>query len=458
MSMMVQHNGSILRRLLAALLLGALGLSLVIFILLRAFSATVIEESQDEIIAASANNILENVRGREGRLDIDIPVSAFTMLGSVSDERVFYAIYQDDDFITGYEDLPISLSGVGAPRFTTLSYRGEDIRVGAVARSVVIGSRSSVITVVVAQTRMAQAALLERMSLRAAMVGVVMAILLGGLGYVVSALAVEPINRLTASIARRGPTDLRPVAAPVPREMVPLVQALNGFMGRLTKSLNRSEEFITEAAHRIRTPLATVRSQAEVALRRVSKDENKQRLRHMIRAIDQSSRAAGQILDHAMVSLRTDHLEEQDVDLSHVVHDVVERLEPVAMLRDIQVHIAQDGPAAVRGDRILLHNALSNVLDNAIKYAPIETDITLAVSHTKAGARVEISDCGSGFDALDHPHLAERFARGRNSEGVVGSGLGLTIVQEVMLAHGGQLILTNKEGAGACVILQFPPV
>ena len=454
----VHQKGSILYRLLAVLLLGTFGLSLVIFMLLREFSATVIEESQDEIIAASATAILENIRGREGQIDIDIPVSAFTMLGTISDERVFYAVLQDDQFITGYDDLPRPAPAQAAARFVTLPYRGEETRVGTVSRTVVIGATSHVITVIVAQTRTAQAALLRRMSLRAGMVGVMMAVLLGALGYGVSALAVEPINRLTASVARRGPTDLRPVGAPVPREMVPLVHALNGFMGRLTRSLQRSEDFITEAAHRIRTPLATVRSQAEVALRHVSKDENKQRLRHMIRAIDQSSRAAGQILDHAMVSLRTDHLAQQDLDLTHLVHDVVERLEPVAMLRDIQITVFTAGPVIVRADAILLHNALSNVLDNAIKYAPIETDVHLSVRETDQGARVDVVDHGAGFDSAEQSQMIDRFARGRGSEGVIGSGLGLTIVQEVMIAHGGRLSLDNKKGAGACVTLHFPPV
>jgi len=156
---------------------------------------------------------------------------------------------------------------------------------------------------------------------------------------VIARSTIRPLQRLTESVSRRGPSDLRPVAAPVPSEMAPLVVSLNNLMERLKKSLSRSEDFIAEAAHRVRTPLAVVRTQAEITLRRVEKEENRRAVREMIRAIDEGSRTAGQLLDHAMVTFRTDNLYSETIQLHDLISETVERLQPVSDLKEIPINI-----------------------------------------------------------------------------------------------------------------------
>ena len=133
----------------------------------------------------------------------------------------------------------------------------------------------------------------------------------------------------------------------------------------------------------MRTPLATVRAHAENTLRRVDREENRASLREMIRAIDESSRAAGQLLDHAMVSLRADQLELEPLDLNALVVELVDRLRPVAELKDMEIRLETGARGAIMGDTILIQNAVRNLLDNAIKYAPSETRI--AVTTTSDG-------------------------------------------------------------------------
>ncbi len=242
-----------------------------------------------------------------------------------------------------------------------------------------------------------------------------------------------------------------------PGELVPLVDALNNFMMRLRASLTRSEEFIAEAAHRVRTPLATVRTQAEVVHRQMEKPENRKSLREMIRAVDESSRSAGQLLDHAMVTFRTDQLEQDEINLAALADETCDRLLPTAELKDIEiVREFADGSAAIFGDRILMQNAVRNILDNAIKYSPAESIITVRVTSSPEQVALSIIDQGRGFGDADLGKLTGRFSRGSNVEDIVGSGLGLTIADEVMRAHGGRLhIDQNKEGVGACVMLVF---
>ena len=238
--------------------------------------------------------------------------------------------------------------------------------------------------------------------------------------------------------------------------MARLVTSLNGFIARLEASLNRSEDFIAEAAHRVRTPLAVVRTKAEIIQRQIHKPENRKAMAEMIEAIDESSRTAGQLLDHAMVSFRLDSLPRDRVDLRALMRDAVERIRPVAEIADIGLDIPHADPATISGDAILLQSAVRNLLDNAVKYSPADTRIEISLRRDARAVRLEVRDEGPGFPPGTSAALTERFARGSNAKGVIGSGLGLTIVQDVVTAHGGRLHLDNQHGGGACASLLFP--
>ena len=207
----------------------------------------------------------------------------------------------------------------------------------------------------------------------------------------------------------------------------------------------------------MRTPLATVRAKAEVTHRKLQKPEHRQTMREMIRAIDESSRSAGQLLDHAMVTFRTDSLCEEVVDLGEILRETCARLEPAAGLKDVTIdcHTPADVPA-FQGDWLLLQSAIQNILDNAVKYSPDDSVVEVRLT---AGdeIRLSVTDRGRGFGGADIEGLKRRFARGANVDDIVGSGLGLTIADEVARAHGGRLeIAANQNGEGACVSLVFP--
>ena len=458
MTTQVRARGSIRRRLTLLLLSSAAALAVILYFVFQNFARQLVEESQDNILAASVTAILDAASVRQGQVSIDIPYSAFSMLGNVSDDRVFYAISKDNTFLTGYENLPRPAPAiVPGPRFETADYQGQQVRMATATRQMSIGGKPMTLSASVAQTRDGQEQTLARISRTAMFFGLGFFALAAALTVLAVQSTIQPLQRLAGSVSRRGPQDLRPVTAPVPAEMVPLVSALNRFMARLKTSLAQSEDFIAEAAHRVRTPLATVRTRAETTLRRVERPENREALREMIRAIDESSRAAGQLLDHAMVTFRTDTLASEAVDLGDLVRDMVERLHPLAELKDIELtHDIRDG-AQIRGDAILIQNALRNLVDNAIKYSPSDSRVGMALSVTGTTAHLSVSDQGQGFPLTGAEQLTKRFARGPNVSGVVGSGLGLTIAAEVATAHGGTLKITNNQtGAGACVTLSFP--
>ncbi len=446
-------SGSLRNRLVLTLIGGAAILALLLFFTVRSYAARVAQQGQDNILGASVTSILDAVALRDGELEVDIPYAAFSMLSTPSDDRVFYAIFQDGELLSGYDDLSAT-NGTpnGEWTFQSGEVRGETIRQVSASRTLVGLETRTEVEVALGQTQDALAETLRQISRNAAYLGIGFFTLVAGLSFWATSATIGQLNKLTTSVTRRGPQDLSPFRKPVPREMAPLVSSLNSLMGRLDQSLSQSEDFIAEAAHRVRTPLATVRSYADTTLQRVEKEENREALRSMVRAIDESSRAAGQLLDHAMITFRADHLEREEIDLVALVRDLVQRLTPIAEMKDLSLTLVGDPVVIYSGDPILIQNAVRNIVDNALKYAPAESVVEIEVSQGTQ-AQISVRDQGPGFPPSEIDTLTRRFERGKNAAGTIGSGLGLTIVQDVAKAHGGDLILTNRKGKGACVTL-----
>jgi two-component system, OmpR family, sensor histidine kinase TctE len=438
------------------LLVSAACIAILLFVVVQSVAEQIAQESQDNILAASAISILDSARVVEGEISIDLPYSSLSMLDRVTDERAFYAIRLNDEFLSGYSDLPRITPPSDVTAFQSTTYLDEDIRIASTWRNFSALDGQAYLEISVAQTLTGLNQSIARISRISLAVGFGFFLLSMVIAMLIAQTTIRPLHRLTGSVSRRGPSDLRPLAAPVPIEMAPLVSSLNSLMTRLQKSLSRSEDFIAEAAHRVRTPMAIVRTQAEVILRRVEKEENRQAVREMIRAVDESSRTAGQLLDHAMVSVRTDNLARESIQLDELIVDVANRLHPISELRDLEIVAKKLERTKIQGDPILVQNAIQNVLDNAVKYTDADTEITVQLDHSEGFAHIHVRDEGSGFDATEIDRLLLRFERGRNADRIVGSGLGLTIVDDIMRAHRGHITLTNNSGAGACVTLSFP--
>ena len=455
----MRWQASIRRRLFFQLAGVAALLSLAFFLVVRSVAERAAEGTQDDILGASATAIADSLRSEEGGVTLDLPYSALSMLGTVSEDRVFYRVDVAGQTLTGYGDLPLPARAArfDQPVFSTLHYRGEDVRVAVVARPVGGLTSQSEAVVAVAQTRQGLAAISQRITATATGVGVGFFLLATALSLWAAGSALAPIERVTGAVTRRGPKDLRPVKTDIPAELAPLVEALNGFMERLRTSLSRTEDFIAEAAHRVRTPLATVRAQAEVTHRKLKRPEHREAVREMIRAIDESARSAGQMLDHAMVTFRADSLAREHLDLGALLTETCDRLGPTADLKDISIRCTPPvAPVSIEGDGILIQAALMNILDNAIKYSPEESEINVTLE-ARHDFTLSVTDQGRGFGDVDLARLTGRYERGDNVGDVVGSGLGLTIAEDVVRAHGGRLTISeNPKGKGACVSLVLP--
>ncbi|MGB0844076.1 MAG: sensor histidine kinase [Alphaproteobacteria bacterium] len=451
----VLGTGSLRRRLTLVLICGAALLALALYFAIRSYTTQIAQDGQDNILQASVGSMLDAAIIRDGQIEADFPYATFSMLETDMDDRIIYAIFQDGKHLSGYGNLPTPLDiSAGETSFQKFMLDGTTFRLAQASRVLVGAKGTTQITVSVGQS---QDALSQRLGQISRNVGAICAaffLMTALLSYLAATTTINPLKRLANSVQRRGPQDLRAFEKPVPTEMLPLVSSLNSLMRRLDQSLTRSEDFITEAAHRVRTPLATVRSYADATLQRVSNSKNRNSLKSMIRAIDESSRAAGQLLDHAMITFRADHLELVEVDLFTLADELATRLSPIAQMKDIKIEVCGEVGISIMGDPILLQNAVRNLIDNALKYSPHDAKVEISVGEHPS-PNLLICDEGPGFHTEEMEALTKRFERGRNASDSVGSGLGLTIAKDVAIAHGGKLTLSNRKGKGACVTLSL---
>ncbi|WP_022705173.1 sensor histidine kinase [Pseudorhodobacter ferrugineus] len=452
-------NGSLRAKLVVQLLAVAAVLAVALYFTVRSTADRAAEAAQDAILGAATTSIAEQLRATEDGIEVDLAYATFSMLGAMGQDRLFYRIDIAGETVTGYSDLPPPPARPAslAPEFYSSPYLDADLRIAAVARSIVVGKGPVPVLVLIGQTRQGQAAIADSLANRAALIGVGFFVLAVPLSLLSAGSVFNPINRLAEAVGRRGPRDLRPVRHPAPRELAPLLGALNGFVARLRGALSQTETFIAEAAHHIRTPLSTVRTEAEIALRQSEDEPTRVRLRSMIRGVEASARSASQLLDHAMVLYRSDQLERVEVDLSAVVRNVARAFEPTAELREVSLIVTGgDGAFMTQGDPLLIESALRNLVDNAIKYSGTETEVRIGLSREHGMVQVKVADQGRGLSGASMAQLAVRFTRGGNVGDVVGSGLGLTIVTEVAQALGGQFDLREMETGGTCASLSLP--
>lgn len=425
----------------------------------RRIAADAAEATQDAILGAATTAIADQLRSSGDGVEIDLPYSTFAMLGAMGQESLFYRIDVAGVVVTGYDDLPLARAqppGL-APTYFSAPYRGHDLRLASTARGVLVEGRPVSVAVTVGQTRLAQAQVADQMAARAALLGLGFFALSVPFALLAARGTLAPIDRLADAVARRGPRDLRPVRRDAPSELLPLIGALNGFVARLRGALSQTETFIAEAAHHIRTPLATLRTEAEMVLRQAKSSDDRARLRRMIRAAEESARSAGQLLDHAMVLYRADQIEDAAVDLTALLHRVADSYAPTAGMKDIALHrIAPDTLVEIRGDALLIEAALRNLLDNAVKYSNPETTVILSLTCSETMARLQVLDRGRGISGATLADLTGRFRRGPNVDDVVGSGLGLTIVAEAASALGGSVDLVSNPEGGTCATLCLP--
>lgn len=266
-----------------------------------------------------------------------------------------------------------------------------------------------------------------------------------------------PLERLRESVTARKADDVRPLEAPdVPEEVTPLINSFNELLRRVENEGAAQKRFIANAAHQLRTPLAGIKMQTELALR----SDNATERTEALNKIAQGTAGTAHLINQLLMLARTEGAASESlpfapVDLRPVVRDVVADAYPRASAKAIDIGFeAPESPAMIDGHADLLRELVSNLIDNAIRYTQAGGRICVRVSSGKT-PMLEVEDNGIGIPPAERELVFERFYRVVGS-GESGSGIGLAIVREIAARHGGSVLVeTPESGAGSLFRVRF---
>lgn len=253
-----------------------------------------------------------------------------------------------------------------------------------------------------------------------------------------------PLRGLAHELARRAPDERRAIAAPAPSEVRPLVDALDALFTRVADTLERERRFTADAAHELRTPLAALRVQAEVAQLAGGDAVRDKALNQLTLGIDRATRLVEQLLALSRLDPLAEPPSQRPVNWPALAFSVGESLHLTSLERGVTLQMEADAaPLPLDGDATLVELMLRNLLDNALRYTPPGGSVRL---HLGADAIV-VDDDGPGIDPAYLERVGERFFRPPGQD-APGSGLGLSIVRRIAALHGLRLELSNRPEGG----------
>lgn len=258
----------------------------------------------------------------------------------------------------------------------------------------------------------------------------------------------SPLTSLQDHIRSRRPDDLSPIdASGVPEEISPLVQSLNDMLARLSQSIQLQKRFIADAAHQMKTPLAGMRMQSELALRQSDRLEIRHSLEQLSKSSESATRMINQLLALARAETQSAHtLPFEKIELTSLARNIVQDWVQTALSRQIDLGFeSENDTLPIYGNPTMLREMINNLIDNALRYTPTLGSVTVRVQadHEQQKAVLEIEDTGTGIPPSERTHIFERFYRIIGSQ-VDGSGLGLAIVREIATGHDAEIDITSN--------------
>jgi two-component system, OmpR family, sensor histidine kinase QseC len=268
-----------------------------------------------------------------------------------------------------------------------------------------------------------------------------------------------PLSGLARQVAARQPGSVAPLGlARTPAELAPLIDALNGLLGRVRDALERERRFTADAAHELRTPLAALKVHAQNAARAGSAEERAASLERMLLGLERTVRLAEQMLAYSRAAAPGEAATPARVPLQPLLAEAVDAVRPQAKERRVALHLHCEPGAedlAVRGERQKLLSLATNLLDNAVRYGPAEGRVEVALRRDAAGPVLAVTDQGPGIAPELRERVFESYYRIPGAGGE-GSGLGLAIAREIAQAQGARIAVEDGPGGrGARVVVRF---
>jgi two-component system, OmpR family, sensor histidine kinase TctE len=412
----------------------------------------------DRALLEAALDIGRNVKVIDDRIYVDLPDIALKMLQTREADRLYYLVTGPaNEFITGEPDLPPPPdSTTDRVRYYDDEYRGRLIRVVAVRVPVKPGTGRGAVLIRVGErvtyrTEFARQIMLRIMLPQLLLILVAAMVVWYGVGRGLAAL-----SNLRKEIEHRSHRDLSALPEEqTPNEIRPLIRAMNDLLARLSAALAAQQRFIADAAHQLRTPLAGIKTQTELAQRQPQSAETQATLQQLHTATEHTTRLVNQLLALARAEPGTKR-ETGSVDIARLARETTTEWVPRALKRAIDLGF--DGPSSgftIDGEAFLLGEMLNNLLDNAIRYTQPGGQVTVRVAPDPTQVVVSVEDTGPGIPESERERVFERFYQVLGT-GADGCGLGLAIVREIAHRHHADISLdSGPQGTGTLVRVSF---
>jgi two-component system sensor histidine kinase TctE len=439
-------------------------------------------EAIDASLLQASRALARQVKPTASGLYIDFPRSAQDILEADPTDRVLYSVSSPPgQFLLGNPNLPmpvISKPALGEPHFydgmVTEPARGEQAAVTDRIRVVAlylnlgdVGARSSTMLVQVARSRANREELARRILMDTALPLSAVILTMTLIVWAGIRAGLKPLALLRRQVEGRGANDLAIVevdAAPI--EVRSLARSLNTLLAEVHHNVVAQKRFISDAAHQLRTPLAGLKSQTELAMRETTDPTLVARLQRVHQSATRSAHLVNQLLTLARAEPESaTQQDRQPVDMRRMARDVSVELVPRALQAGVDLgfdesDVPESGavpePALVRGIELLLREALLNLVDNAIRYAGRGSSVTVRVDCTSTQVQLEVEDNGPGVPEAEREHVFERFVRATHDG--TGCGLGLAIVREIVQRHQGEVRLHGAIPHGVVARVTLPRI
>jgi two-component system sensor histidine kinase TctE len=412
-------------------------------------------EAYDRTLLGSALVVGESLRSEDGTIVVDLPHAALEMLRTDAYDRIYYRVAEQGRFITGYPDLPPPPGPVAEPVFYDAELRSQMVRVVAVRTELIDRDRTRSLLVQVAETMEARRELTRRTVLESAAMQLLLIVAAAGLITLGVRRGLAPLKRLRTEVRARAADDLTPIAtADVPREVAPLIEALNAHTERQRQMSEMQARFVANASHQMKTPLTLLRAQIDHARQQGTLPAMREVLEQIHESTQDTQRLVMQLLSLARSEASLAPATEP-VDLTAVAREVSFDMLSLARARSIDLGFEGEAVVTVTADRMLLREAIANLLHNAIMYTPTGGVVTVCVHERDGRPSLAVVDNGPGIAPEERERVLERFYRGPGATGS-SSGLGLSIVKEICDRHGATLhLLDGREGRGLCAEMRW---
>jgi two-component system sensor histidine kinase TctE len=415
------------------------------------------DTAYDRTLLASAKAIGEllEVEAPQGRPQVraTLSYSALEAFEADNRSRLYYQVLGfDGEPVSGFDGLPLRRPPADAPPgdyaalvgFHDDTYRGEPVRVGTLLQPVAGLAGQGMATIVVAETLELRQALARRLLLDTLWRQLLLLALMAGTVVWVVQRATRPLRALGASLQQRDDDDLSPLAAPgAPREVQPVVEALNALLARVSQGVEHQKRFVRDASHQLRTPLAVLKVQVQSARR--GDLAPMKALEEIEGTVDRATALANQMLALAKVEQLRRQGPAEPLDVEPVVRDVALELAPLAVDRDIDLGV-DTAPARAAVHEWAVRELTRNLLHNALRHA--RSTVTLKLEATDDEVLLSIADNGAGLSPAVRQRLFEPFASGAPAHAPAGrSGLGLAICRDIAASFGGRITLEPAQAS-----------